>query len=286
MNSGDLVRYITISLVALILVIFGMKFWKGYQAQAKIVEELTVLTNPTSSFEQKFEAEARATLFKSMHQLYLADHKHGKSPAQILSKVFGEEEDGDGLFSEFDDDRESASPKAALIRKGLERNYEFCRQLGLFGTKENIDALKEGKAPEISKGPASGKSASIQFIIAPDVSPGVENLIPNMLIAPPPEVSLTLETKKKEPTDLEIKQAKSLATDLANAGLFEYEAEKRIVDYYDSISKAKAAEEEPEGKPTGKGKRGEDPEPEFEEPKPEEEEVFEEEGTRGEIQDN
>ncbi|MFP6876981.1 MAG: hypothetical protein VCA37_09150 [Roseibacillus sp.] len=246
MSVGDLLRYLFMAAVAFVLLFVGLKIWGKQKAEKRVVRELRVLANPTSSFEQLYAEDAQKALFQSMAILYRAQTRLKTEPGEILQQVFHGKGDG-ALFPSTEFGRDSyVDPRETLIRDGLLRNYQHCRTLGLFDDSGSITALELGEAPDISAGPASGATVHIRHIIDPAVSPGVEKLIPNMVISPP------IKGAKGKSTDLEIKQAKSLASLLTSARLIERDAEDRIIEHYDKINASPEPEPEPEPAPTPK----------------------------------
>ena len=246
MSVGDLLRYLFMAAVAFVLLFVGLKIWGKQKAAKRVVRELRVLTNPTSSFEQLYAEDAQKALFQSMAILYRADTRLKTEPGEILQQVFHGKGDG-ALFPTTDFGRDAyVDPRETLIRDGLLRNYQHCRTLGLFDDLQGLTALEDGEAPDISTGRDAGATVHIRHIIDPAVSPGVEKLIPNMVISPPPKGS------RAKVTDLEIKQAKSLASLLTSARLIERDAEDRITEHYEKINAPPEPEPEPEPAPTPK----------------------------------
>ncbi|MCH2062732.1 MAG: hypothetical protein MK194_03290 [Roseibacillus sp.] len=251
-SVGDLIRHIVIGIIVLILLIFGLKVWNKHKLEKQIIRELRDLAHPTTSFEANHTDDATSALFQSMELLHRAKVELDKEPAAILKEVFHGDDDG-ALFGKAETGRNAyANPLEEIIRKGLLRNYQHSRSLGLFSNGENRDNLADGKAPFIANGPSVGAKATIRYIIDPQVSPGVENLIPNMIISPP-----DLEAREK-PTDLEITQAKDLIGDLDRARLIEREAGDRLRQHYEHFNNPAEPEPEPEEEPQPEPK----PEPE------------------------
>ncbi len=255
-SVGDLIRHIVTGTVVLILLIFGLKVWNKHKLEKQIVRELRDQAHPATSFEAIYTDDARRALFKSMELLHKAKVELDREPAEVLKKVFHGDDDG-ALFGQAQTGRNAyADPMEEIIRKGLLRNYQHCRSLGLFSNGENRSALADGKAPFIANGPSSGAKAAVRYIIDPRVSPGVENLIPNMVISPP-----DLE-KREKPTDLEITQAKELIGDLYSARLIEREAEGRLRKHYEQFNNPPEPEPEPATEPEEEPQPEPEPEPE------------------------
>ena len=230
--------------VALVILIVGMKLWGRQKTDRLVVRELRVLASETSSFEQITPEDAQAALFKSMFFLHLADSKLKKEPGEVLQKVFHGKGNG-ALFPTAEMGQTYTDPRETLIREGLLRNDQHCRPLGIFEETDGLNALEEGKIPRIFSGRAAGSSIVIRHIINKDVSPGLEKLIPNMVISPTAQE----DEEDEMPTDLEITQAKSLATLLSGARLIEREAQDRIVEHYDRASAPPEPEPDPDPDP-------------------------------------
>ena len=244
MSVSDLLRYLFMAAVTIVILIVGMKLWGRQKTDRLIVHELRVLANETSSFEQIYSQDAQAALYKSMFFLHLADSKLNKDPGEVIQKVFHGKGDG-ALFPTPEVGHTYTDPRETLIREGLLRNYQHCLSLGIFEETDGLNALKEGKTPRIFSGPAVGSLVVIRNIINSDISPGIEKLIPNMVISPP-----ALEGEEDgKPTDLEITQAKTLASLLSHARLIERDALDRIVEYYDRASAPPEPDPEPEPEP-------------------------------------
>ena len=264
MSVGDALRYLVFAIVGLVVLVFGMKFWGKQKTEKKIVRELRTLVNPTSSFEQMYAADAEKALLRAMAELNRAEVKLEMEPATVLEQVFHGK--GDGALFPIEGAGRDYTPDAreTIIKEGLLRNYQHCRTLGLFEDSDAKKLLENGERPRIAKGPAKGSPVHLGFIIDPEVSGGMEKLIPNMVISPPPDAR-----DDGVPNDLEIKQAKSLTSLLTRANLLERAAQDRILKHYDQFAKPEVIEPEPEPEPTGEPEPDPEPEPEGE---PEEDE--------------
>ena len=253
MAPGDLIRYLVLTVLGLAVLVAGMKFWGRHKVEKRIVHELRILANPTSSFEQIYAADAEVALMKSMAELHRAEEKLKKEPSETLDEVFHGKGKG-ALFPDDDPNQDrSSDPRVRLIKEGLLRNFQHCRTLGLFEESESLKLLEGGERPEIAHGPAKGSKVHIRYIIDPKVVPGVEKLVPNMVLGPPPD-----KNAAHLPNDFEIKQAKALTTQLYRAEILERNAQDRIVAHYDLVAAAMKQnapkqiaqpEEEPEEEP-------------------------------------
>ena len=250
-SPGDLIRHIVAGVIVVALAIFGLKAWNKHKLEKEIVSELRDLAHPTTSFESTYEADATSSLFRSMALLYKTKDKLNKEPSEILREVFHGSDEGALFENGGSGSNPSDDPQAEVISKGLLRNYQHCRTLGIFSDSENIRVLMAGKAPIIQKGPDSKSKASIRFILNPSVSPGAERIIPNMIISPP-----NLSESDK-PTDMQISQAKELIRALYDARIIERDTGDRLNQYYESfnsvadpvVTPEAAAPEEAAGEP-------------------------------------
>ncbi len=246
MPLGDLLRYALLTLVALILLVFGMKWWGKQRTEKEIIAELRTLTSQSSSFEQFNAGDTRKTLFKTLYQLHLAEDKLGMAPDEALDKVFKVRKKG-GFMGGTDPDRyEYSNPGEKLVRNSLVSNYEKSNRLGIFTDSTGLEALKKGEPAQIQTGEFLSRWIEITFIIDPKVSPGIEKIVPNLVVGPPAK-----KETKSPPTAFDIARAKQLASALNNANQLEREALYRIVKHYDEIAKT------PESAPaptTGTGK--------------------------------
>ena len=228
MAIGDLLRYAFITLIFLVLLAFGLRWWGKHKTQKEIVRDLQSLTSTTASFEQVYEADAKKSLFLAINQLHLAEKKLGLTPREMLDKVFETRKEG-GMFDPSDpSSSRRVDPGEALIREGLLRNYELSNRYGFFTDTLGMETLARGEAPQIQTGPASGKIADVGHVISPDISPGIEKIIPNLVIRPPGR-------SDAPPTEFEIAQAKLLANSLHDANILERKARDRIIEAYDQI---------------------------------------------------
>ena len=183
-SPGDLIRHIVTGVIVVAIAVVGLKAWNKHKLEKQIVSELRDLANPTTSFESAYEADATSSLFKSMALLHRTKADLNKEPNEILREVFHGSDEG-ALFGKMESgSNASADPQAEVIGKGLLRNYQHCRTLGIFSDSENLRILMAGQTPIIKKGPDSNSKAAIRFILNPSVSPGAERIIPNMIISP------------------------------------------------------------------------------------------------------
>lgn len=258
MPLGDILRYAFLTLIFLILLVFGMKWWGKHKTQKEIVTELRALTSASSSFEQFNAEDTRKTLFRCLYQLHLAEKKVNLAPDATLNKVFKTPKEGGGLMSNSGSTRRPLRDYGEeLTRDSLLHNYEKSNRLGVFGDSVGLEALKKGEAPQIKTGESAGRWLEVSFIIDPKVSPGIEKIVPNLVVGPPVK-----DRHKIRPTEFDIAQAKRLAAALSNANRLERKALDRIVKYYDELPVAADLSESDPKDPDSKGPDSKDPDQE------------------------
>ena len=267
-SPGDLIRHIVTGAIVVAVAIVGLKAWNNYKLEKQIVSDLRDLAHPTTSFEAAYDEDAISSLFKSMALLYRTRTELKKEPSEILREVFHGSDDGALFGSMNSGSNASSDPQAAIIGKSLLRNYQHCRTLGIFSNSENLRHLAEGKTPIITTGPDANTKAAIRFIINPAVSPGIEKIIPNMIISPPAEEEVD------KPTDIQISRAKELVRALYDARVIERDTGDRLNQYYESFNAASepAAAPDQQTTPAPHSDPAEEPQPTLpEDPNPEEE---------------
>lgn len=232
MTLRDFLRYLLLALFTCVVLVVGLKVWSKQKNERRIIRELRSHLNPTAQFEQLYTADAEKTLFRSLATLHEGVTTLETDPGELLNEVFHGKGEA-ALFANPDPtrDRSYVDPRETLIRESLLRNYQRCSNLGVFESTDNAGRLADGEAPEIRSGPATGRKAAVARIIDPALSPGVEKLVPNMVLGEPGQPKSTTR-----PSDLAIKQAKSLASLLYRANLIEDAAEQRLLDHYDALT--------------------------------------------------
>lgn len=208
--------------------LFGIKSCRKYQKKRDVVIELTSHASESSAYQQFYAADARSTLLKAMHQMYLAAEL-GITPTEILAEVM--EESGDLLDTQ---DKADLPIRQQLIRDSLLSNYDNCRKLDIFSHPNNITLLEKGELPIVRNGPATDREVFINTIIPTSAIEGIDKLIPNLLISPPPPEDE--KPTKIKPNKFEVARAKQLAKSLATASLIEREAYQKIIAYYDNLA--------------------------------------------------
>lgn len=243
MPVGDILRYAFLTLVALVLLIFGMKWWGKQRTEKEIVSELRSLTSASSSFEQFNAEDTRKTLFRTLYQLHRAEEELDMPPDEILDKVFKVPKQ-DGFLGSNDPTRYSNRDAGEnLVRSNLIANYEKSNRLGIFNDSVGLESLRKGEAAQIHTGEHLGRWVEVSFIIDPKVSPGIEKIVPNLVVGPPSKKDGSPTT-----TAFDIARAKKLANSLNLADQLEREAFNRIVQHYDEIAKEAGSDPAPPAK--------------------------------------
>jgi len=208
------------------IALFGIKSCRTYQKKRQVVIELSNHAAESAAYEQFYKETAQENLLHAMYQMYLGTEL-GLTPKEVIDKVMKREE---GLFST--DKADELPIRKTLIRDALLSNFDYCKKLGIFENTANLTALAEGELPTITKGPAEGELAVIRPIIASNILPGVDKLLPNMIISPPQKG----KTQPKE-TLFDRARVKLLVKSLSDAELIERNAFNQVIEHYDQVNK-------------------------------------------------
>lgn len=205
-------------IIALVVVVlYGISFFKRYQRQAGIVAELKLISSESSFFKQFNPEDARKSLVRAV--ALVAEAKElGQAPDTTIDRALGVEK----KYFNTDGGRAEPPPRDKLIRQSLRSNYENFLKIGYKPDFHTLAAMKEGALPPIPSGTDAGKRAIIGSIIDPALSPGIDTVIANLEIRPP-----QLEDRAR--TDVETALAKQLARDLAYARVIEESVSERIL---------------------------------------------------------
>ena len=74
-------------------------------------------------------------------------------------------------------------PRAPLVEAALLRNLDIAGKLGCL-TSENLDRLRRGRSPVISRGPYSGELAEVDHIVPLAAEPALDREIANLELLP------------------------------------------------------------------------------------------------------
>ncbi|MBK1853499.1 hypothetical protein JO972_00855 [Verrucomicrobiaceae bacterium 5K15] len=219
-----------IFIIAVIAIaLFGIKSCRKFQKKRQIVVELSTHASESAAYEQFYQDNARENLFRAMLTIHQGVEL-GMTPAELIDQVLNKDE-GEMFSTETPD---NLSTREELIREALLSNYDNCRKLGIFDNALNLDALKDGEFPTIGSGPSEGDEVIIDYIIPSYLLPGAEKMLPNLSIAPPLPADYD---SSQNLSAFAIARSKQLAKQLAEARLIEKEVYKKVLDYYETITK-------------------------------------------------
>jgi len=197
-------------LIALIVAaLCGYSFVKKKQRQAAIIAGLESITSDSSFFQQFYAEDARKALVRAIGLIAEANALD-LAPDQAIDR-------GMGLKPQFfvnDAKHEEPPPREKIIRSCLRSNYENFLKLGYKPDYQTLESLRNGELPPIPSGPKSGRKPEIAHLISPQISPGMEKVIANLVIRPP-------QAESQPASAIEVATAKQLAYDLAEARLIE-----------------------------------------------------------------
>jgi 5-methylcytosine-specific restriction endonuclease McrA len=77
----------------------------------------------------------------------------------------------------------SAAKHAELVQAALLRNLDIAEKLGCL-TPENLEKLRRGNSPTITRGPYAGEPAEVDHIVPMSVVPELRNEIANLELMP------------------------------------------------------------------------------------------------------
>lgn len=201
----------------LVVIIYVSSFVKKHRRQTAIIAELESITSDSSFYQQFAADDARKSLVRAIGLIAEANLR-GIPPDTAISR-------GMGLKTEFfaNESRRQQPPiRERIIRNCLRGNYQNFLKLGYKADSTTLAAMQTGELPAIPAGPLSGRKPVIVNLIDPAISPGLEKVIPNLILRPP-------SADEAKPTDIEIAAAKRLARDLAEGGFIEDSACDRIL---------------------------------------------------------
>jgi hypothetical protein len=208
------------SVFVIILLVVGLtasSYYKKNRRQAAIIEELQAISSDSSFYQQFYATDARKSLLKAVGLIAEANTL-GITPETAIRRGLGLKQ---GMF-DHEVVREDLPIRAQLIRDCLRANYASFRKLGYQPDTATLSALKAGELPQIPSGPHAGARPVVASLIDPQIAPGLDKVIANLEIRPPPEEDV-------KPNDIEIAAAKRLARELEDAGIIEETACDRIL---------------------------------------------------------
>jgi hypothetical protein len=205
-------------LIGLLVVgLVASSFYKKHRRKAAIIEELRTITSDSSFYQQFYAADARKSLVRAVGLIAEANAL-GIPPETSISRSLGLKR---GMF-DHEAIREELPARDQLIRDCLRGNFASFRKLGYQADTATLTALKSGELPPIPTGPHSGRRPVIANLIDPGIAPGLDKVIANLAIRPPP-------ADDAGPNEIEIAASKRLARDLVDANVIEESAGDRIL---------------------------------------------------------
>lgn len=204
-------------IVALVAILYGLRFVKKMQRQSAIIAELKSLASDSSYFHQFYAEDAQKSLIRAIGLIAEADTL-GIPPEIAIKRSQGIET----KYFASDDDHDEPTMSVQIVTTSLRSNYENFRKLGYKADFQTLGEMKTGKLPPIPSGPEQGQKPIVATLISPAVSPGLEKVIANLEIRPP-------HSDGQKPTDIEVAAAKQLANDLSDAHLIEEPVRDKIL---------------------------------------------------------
>ena len=221
MNEINL-RYILVRAISIILVIVAILYVVGFikkkNRRDAIVTELREISSESSYFSQFSAEDAEKSLIQAVGLVAEAKNA-GMDPEDAIKRSLGIKK----KYFQMEDDKEGPNIRQSIIINSLRSNYENFLKFGYEADFHTLETMEDGILPPVRKGSRAGKKPGIDYIIDPELSPGIEKVMANLLIQPS-------QSDKKELTDVEIAIAKNLLGKLAKADVIDKVAEKRILD--------------------------------------------------------
>jgi hypothetical protein len=205
-----------VGLLVVVLLVSG--FIRKIRRQSAIFAQLESITSDSSFYHQFYAADARKSLIRAIALIAEAD-TIGVTPEQAINRAMGIRHE----FFANEASRQELTVRQKIISNCLRGNYENFVKLGYLADSRTLAEMRNGELPPIPTGPHAGRKPVIATLIDPAISPGLDRVIPNLAIRPPPD-------EGAKPTDFEIAASKQLARDLADAGFIEGQVSERILD--------------------------------------------------------
>ncbi len=204
-------------IIALVAVLYGMRYFKKWQRQNEIIAALKSLSSDSSYYHQFYAEDARKALVRAVGLIAEANSL-GIPPETAIARATSTEK----KTFVTDADVEEAPLKTQIVINSLRLNYENFVKLGYQADYKLLGQLESGELPAIPSGPGAGQQPVIATFIDATASPGIEKVMANLEIRPP-------RPEGQAPTDIEIATAKRLAGQLADADIIEKAVRDKIV---------------------------------------------------------
>lgn len=217
-------------IVALVVVLYGMRYFKKWQRQNEIIAALKSISSDSSYYHQFYAADAQKSLVRAVGLIAEANSL-GIPPEKTIARATGTAKEAFVSTA----DPEEIPLRTQIVINNLRLNYENFIKLGYKADYKLLGQLESGVLPAIPSGPGAGKQPVIATVIDAAASPGIEKILANLEIRPP-------RSEGQLPTDIEVATAKRLVGQLADAGIIEESVRNKI----DDIVSGKAMKEEAE----------------------------------------
>jgi hypothetical protein len=138
------------------------------RAQDVAVTALASLTDPAKLATLQSDRAANPRLLKCVY--WLNDYRsRGNNPSVAIREALT---------------ANGSNPKhAELVHAGLLRNLDIAEKLGCL-TPENLEKMRRGNSPTITRGPYAGQPAEVDHIVPISVVPELRNEIANLELMP------------------------------------------------------------------------------------------------------
>lgn len=191
-------------IAGLLALLLGAMGWLGWEVgPGKAIWAVSNLSDP-AKLATLGERGANSRLNKVVYWLHEASQSGAKPPIAIemAQRMNG-----------------TVEPRKSLVRESLLRNMKIADELGCL-TQENLGRLRQGKGPEITRGPYKGQLIEIDHIVPLSLAPEVGNELANLEMMP-----ATLNRKKSNQVG---ERQLSHAKKLLEAGLLTRESYDRV----------------------------------------------------------
>ncbi len=165
MQSQQTRRRIELAVVSCLLL--AAFLWVRSQSDPA-VDAVASLTNPEKLATLTTKRAANPRVLKCVYWLHEAK-THGRAPEAIIAKAQAKT------------DHQAAH--AQLVKASLLRNLDIAEKLGCL-TAENLDQMKRGRSPTITRGPYAGKRADVDHIVPVARAPELDKEIANLELLP------------------------------------------------------------------------------------------------------
>lgn len=129
---------------------------------------VAALIDPEKLSTLRSKRAANPRLLKCVYWLHVA-RARGRAPETIIAEAQAA--------------AHSTGAHAELVKQSLLRNLDIAEKLGCL-TPENIERLRRGSSPTITRGPYAGETAEVDHIVPVSVVPELDKEIANLELMP------------------------------------------------------------------------------------------------------